>query len=87
VKLCIGCKHLRVLDGLGWCQEPDECRTVPVRDETTGIVSHHWVPLKHGLRWRENTTARCRAPGMPCGPEARLWAPNFWRRIFGRSGA
>jgi hypothetical protein len=85
-KLCTGCKFLSVGGGRGWCMEPlDGLRTVPVRDETTGIVRREWMPMKYGLGWRENTTERCRSAWMPCGPDALLWKPNLWRRMFGRS--
>ena len=86
---CTGCKHLWVL-GHGHrsrCQEAVVGGMVWRIDPTTGIGYHsNEVELKYGLRIWENTTERCRAADMPCGPERKLYAakpPNFWQRLCG----
>jgi hypothetical protein len=36
-----------------------------------------------GDAWRP-TVSKMRAPGAECGPEAKLWAPNIWHRLWAR---
>ena len=84
---CTGCKHLYTPHGgRAWCQEPQIISFTQATDPTTGrSYSFDSFAYRYGLKRWENTAERCRAEDMPCGPERKLWEPNFWRRLFGRT--
>ena len=80
MKTCEGCKNLGVRGGRGWCKEVFG-DVQAVVDPTINRV-RYMRPYKYGMAFLDNTSEACRAPGMPCGPERRLYAPTLWRRII-----
>jgi hypothetical protein len=73
---CTGCKHLRV-GRRGYCaRHDDQFQDCYVTDPT--VNKTRMVPF---LR---PTTESMRAVGGECGPERKLFEPNFWRRLAAR---
>jgi hypothetical protein len=72
MKSCTGCRHLVHARGYDVCSGDD---VEPERrvDPFSGRIET-WLTRRPTLR-------QMRAPGDKCGPDASLWAPNFWRRI------